>query len=562
MSMKIPFAKSAPLLIAIAALLTGCGKNPPAAPAKAAADFPLPEPPLVADCAPGIPGGRLVIATFGDPKTFNPITANEQSSEEIYRHLFASLLGFDWTTQQVTPGLAESWTNTSDGKTWTFKLRKNLHWSDGEPLTADDVVFTWDVIYNPEIDNVMRDAFIIGGKKIAVTKLDDLTIQAVTPDIYAPFLENFGGVPILPKHILAKTVADKTFTSAYGVNWQPAEIVGSGPFRLKEYKPAQSILLERNPYFFEVDSNGLRMPYFDNIIYTVVPDMNAMSLRFLSGESDVDDFIFPYEYDRFKTGAAKGKFNLLKTPYLNTEYLGFLMKAGNEKENPLLNKKVRQAINYGFDRREMIQYLRKGVGRPAESGFTPYGLPSFDSEKVKGYTYDVVKAKQLLKEAGYANGNGLPEMKLYTNETYKEFALYVSKQLEQIGLKVKVEISQPAILREWMSQSKVNLFRGSWLADYPDAENYFAVFYSKNGSPPNYTRFSNTGFDRLYEKALAENDDVKRFELYHEMDRIIIDEAPIVPLYYDEVLRFSQKNIDGLAPNALNLLDLRRVKIN
>jgi peptide/nickel transport system substrate-binding protein len=251
---------------------------------------------------------------------------------------------------------------------------------------------------------------------------------------------------------------------------------------------------------------------------------------------------------------------LLKTPYLNTEYFGFLMK-GEEKANPLLNKKIRQAINYGFNRREMIKYLRKGVGHPAESGFTPYGLPSFDAVNVKGYTYDIAKAKQLLKEAGYVNGAGLPEIKLYTNETYKEFALYMSKQLEQLGLNVKIEIDNPSILREWMTQGKVNFFRGSWLADYPDAENYFAVFYSKNSSPPNYTKFNNADYDRLYENALAENDDAKRYEIYHQMERIIIEEAPVVPLFYDEVLRFSQKNIEGLEPNALNLLDLKRVKI-
>ena len=175
----------------------------------------------------------------GDPKTFNPITANEHSSEDICRFLFASLA---WLRSGHRNRSNRDWRNrgriSPDGKTWTFKLRKNLRWSDGEPLTADDVVFTWnDVIYNPDIDNVMRDRFIIDGKKFIVTKVDDLTVQVVTPEIYAPFLENFGaGVPIMPKHILAKTVADKTFTSAYGVNWKPEDIVGSGPFRLKEYK--------------------------------------------------------------------------------------------------------------------------------------------------------------------------------------------------------------------------------------------------------------------------------------------------------------------------------------
>src|SRR5271163_4511804 len=200
---------------------SGCGKKPAAAPEKTAASYPLPDPPLVADCEPGIPGGRLVIAEPGDPKTFNPITANEASSEDIYRFFFASLLGDDPIKQEVEPGLAESWTNSPDGKTWTFKLRKNLRWSDGEPLTADDVVFTWDVIYNPDIDNVTRDLFVIDGKQFTVTKVDDLTIQVVTPEIYAPFLENFGGIPIIPKHILEKSVTDKTFASAYGVNSSP-----------------------------------------------------------------------------------------------------------------------------------------------------------------------------------------------------------------------------------------------------------------------------------------------------------------------------------------------------
>ncbi len=148
------------------------------------------------------------------------------------------------------------------------------------------------------------------GKEFAVTKVDDLTVQVVTPEIYAPFLVGFGaGVPIMPKHILAKSVADGTFASAYGINSDPSQIVGSGPYRLKEYKAAQYTLLERNPYFLEVDKKGQRLPYFDDIVFTVVPDMNAMSLRFLSGESDVDDFIFPYEYDQFKTASANGKFN-------------------------------------------------------------------------------------------------------------------------------------------------------------------------------------------------------------------------------------------------------------
>ncbi len=417
MSMKKSFARVAAVFAAAMICLSGCGKKTETAPEKSAASYPLPDPPLVAECNPGKPGGRLVVATFGDPKTFNPITANEQSSEEIYRHLFASLLGFDWPSQSVSPGLADWWTNSPDGKTWTFRLRKNLRWSDGNPLTADDVIFTWnDVIYNPDIDNVTRDLFVVSGKQFTVTKVDDLTIQVVTPEIYAPFLENFGaGVPIMPKHILEKTVADKTFTSAYGVNWKPADIVGSGPFRLKDYQPAQSILLERNPYFFEVDSNGQRLPYFDNIIYTVVPDMNAMSLRFLSGESDADDFIFPYEYDHFKAEAASGKFKLLEPGIgLETGFFWFnentnVDKSGKPYVDPeklkwFRNVKFRQACSYAIDRESIIQSVYSGRAIPNYGYITPGNKKWYDPN-TRQYPYNPARARELLKEIGMDRTN-------------------------------------------------------------------------------------------------------------------------------------------------------------
>ncbi len=353
----------------------------------------------------------------------------------------------------------------------------------------------------------------------------------------------------------------------YGTEFR-AHPVGTGPFVFKNWKEGTALILQKNNYYFEHDEAGNALPYLDGIKISFIDNKKTEYLSFKQKELDFINSIDAAYVDEVldENGDVKAelkdKFNLLKTPYLNTEYLGFLVNDNSQDVNhPLLNKKIRQAINYGFDRREMLKYLRNGVGKPAESGFTPYGLPSFNAELVKGYTFDLQKAKQLLKEAGHEQGKNLPEIKLYTNETYKEYALFISKQLEQLGLKIKVEISQPSILREWMSQGKIDFFRGSWLADYPDAENYFAVFYSKNGSPPNYTRFRNTAFDALYEKALAENDDAKRYELYHEMEKIIIEEAPVVSLFYDEVLRFSQKNVEGLTANAINLLNLKKVKL-
>ncbi len=455
--MKQPLVRAVAVMAA-AVLMVGCGR--PAAPEPAAMNAPLADPPLLAPCAPGGSGGRLVVSAFGDPKTFNPITANEQSSDEIVRHLFAGLTGLDSPSQTVEPGLAWWWTNSPDGKTWTFKLRQNLRWSDGEPLTVDDVVFTWnDLIYNPDIDNVVRDAFIIGGKKFTVTKVDDLTVQVETPQVYAPFLINFGGVPILPKHVLAATVADKTFVSAYGVNWEPAKIVGSGPFRLKSYAPAQSLLLERNPYFFEVDPQGGRLPYLDNIIYTVVPDMNAVSLRFLSGESEVDDFMPPYEYEHFKAAAEAGKFKLLEPGIgLETAFFWFNENTNvDQSGKPLVdavklkwfrNQKFRQACSYAIDRQAIVDSVYSGRAIPNYGFVTPGNQKWYDPDTLK-YPHDPDKAVELLKEIGMEKRNGdafltdgdgnRVEFVLNTNTgngAREKTAVLIQNDLQKIGMQV------------------------------------------------------------------------------------------------------------------------------
>ena len=201
--------------------------------------------------------------------------------------MFSGLLFVDAPTQEVLPGLAENWEVGPDNKTYTFHLRKGLRWSDGQPLNADDVVFTWnDVIYNTNIVNVIVDQFRLDGKNFEVTKLDDYTVRVVTPDIYAPFLYFFGVVPVMPKHVLARAVAEKKFEAAYSTTFPSGrDRRFSGPYRLKQYKPGQFTLLERNPEYWEVDKKGQRLPYFDNIIYTVVPDHERHLIAFSEGRS-------------------------------------------------------------------------------------------------------------------------------------------------------------------------------------------------------------------------------------------------------------------------------------
>ncbi len=495
--------------------------------------------------------------------SLDPAFSKDQSTIWSCNQLYNSLVQLD-DNLNTQPSIAKSWEISEDGKTYTFHLRNDVKFHDnecfeggkGRPVNASDVVFSFKRITDKKIASPGAWIFNNSVDTLEPFKaLDDSTFQL---KLLRPFRPMLGIISMQYCSVIPEEAIKK-----YGTEFR-SHPVGTGPFVFKNWKEGTALILVKNENYFERDEQGNALPYLDGIKISFIDNKKTEYLSFKQKELDfinsidasyIDEVL---DEDGSMKAELKDKFNLLKTPYLNTEYLGFLTTGKNESENPYLNKKLRQAINYGFDRREMLKYLRNGVGKPAESGFTPFGLPSFDAEKIKGYTYDVEKAKQLLKESGFDRSK---QLTLYTNETYKEYALFITKQLEQIGLNMRVEISQPSILREWMSQGKVQFFRGSWLADYPDAENYFAVFYSKNGSPPNYTRFNNKQFDALYEKTLIENDDAKRFELYHEMEKIIIEEAPVVPLYYDEVLRFSQKNIEGLTANGLNLLNLKRVRI-
>ena len=558
---------------------------------KSVANYPLSDPPLLADCNPGIPGGRLVMSTFADPKTFNPITANDESSRQIYRFLFASLLGDDPNTQEVTPGLADWWTNAPDNKTWTFHLRKNLHWSDGQPITADDVVFTCnDLIYNTNINPVMADQVRGDGKSFAVTKLDDLTVQVVTPEIFAPFLEAFGaGVPIMPRHVLEKFVSNGTFNSAYGANWTPSDIVGSGPFVIKEYKPAQYTLLARNPYFFEVDSNSQRLPYLDNIIYSVVPDWNAMSLRMLHGEDDADDTVKPDEYGTFKKAEADGKIKLLE-PGVGLECAFFMFnentnsdpKTGQPYVDPKKLKwfrdtKFRQACAYAIDRDAIIKAIYSGNSEP-EYGFVTAGNKKWFNPNTPKYPHDPAKAIELLKKIGIekrnsddfatdADGNKI-EFVLTTNTgngPREKTALLIVSDLEKLGFHV---VFQPIEFNTMIDRmDNTYNFDCVLLAEGGSADPAFSMNVLKSSG------FSHDWFprqkspstdweariDHLMDAQLKTLDYAERKKDYDEVQQIMGEQQPmiftVIPVYY-AATRTSIGNVRATA------LDFYRVSWN
>jgi peptide/nickel transport system substrate-binding protein len=456
--------RSVALSLVATATLCSCGsKNESSSPGSSspASSIPLPEHPLISPCEPGIPGGRLVVATFGDPKTFNPIVSDEYASQDIYRFLFNTLVNYDWPNQEAIPGLSESWSVAPDQKTWTFKLRKGVLWSDGQPFTADDVLFTYnDVVYNTNIVNVTADMVRENKKDFTVTKIDDYTVQIVTPDVFAPLLEAAYNVYIMPKHKLEQAVKENRFTAAYGVDTPPQELVGTGAFRLKQYKSGESTLLERNPYYWVVDKKGQRLPYFDNVIYTVVPDSKAMSLRFLNGESDVNEVVYPDQYDHYQEESAKGRFKVYDLG-VGPER-GFIWfnentnvndKTGKPYVDPkklkwFRNQKFRQAVSYAIDRESIVKAIYAGHGQP-NYGFETAANKKWQNTNVMRYPYSLDKARALLAEIGItgrdadgylkdSDGNTV-EFVLNTNtgnDIRAKAALMIGEDLKALGLKV------------------------------------------------------------------------------------------------------------------------------
>ena len=495
--------------------------------------------------------------------SLDPAFAKDQAMIWADLQLYNGLVQTD-KELNIQPCIAKSWEISSDGLEYRFLLRDDVFFHPHElfkgkkrKVVASDFVYSLNRILDEKTASPGRNLFTCiektnNGYAIKAESDSVLTIRLKEP--FSPFL----GILTMPyASVVAKEVVEH-YKQDYRKN-----PIGTGPFRFKMWKEGVKLVMLKNEDYFEKDSLGNSLPYLDAVAITFIIDKQSVFLEFVKGNIDFISGIDPNYKDEVLTRSGKlqpkykNKIQLLTQTYLNTEYLGFRM----DLDSPLRDKRVRQAINHGFDREKMIKYLRNNIGVAGKWGILPVGLPGFDSVS-KTYDYDPQLSKELLAQAGYPNGKGMPEITLSTTASYLDLCKYIQQQLGLLGMKVRLDVNPPAALRENMAQGKVEWFRGSWIADYPEAENYFALFYTPNRSPKgsNYTAFSSKEYDRLYEKARGENDLQKRIELYKRMNQILMDESPIVVLYYDQVLRFAQKNISGLEPNPMNHLVLKYVK--
>jgi oligopeptide transport system substrate-binding protein len=496
--------------------------------------------------------------------TLDPAFAKNQSIIWAVHQIYNTLVETD-STLNIKPSIAHSWEISPDNLVFTFHLRNDVFFHDnpafpngkGRRMTAADVAYSFGRIIDPA--TASSGAWIFNGR-VDSTKpfvaVNDSTFQL---RLQRPFQPILGILSMQYCSVVPKEVVEK-----YGKDFR-RNPCGTGPFRFVAWEEGQAMILAKNQNYFERDESGKRLPYLDGIKISFFDNKATEFLEFRQGRLDFINEIDAAFKDEILTRKGElrdewqGKLVLNKHPYLNIEYLGILVDEQNDvvKNSPLKSKLIRKAINYGFNRRKMMLYLRNSIGTAAESGFVPPGLPSFDSTIVRGYSYNPARARELLAEAGYPNGASLPTITLTTIPQYADLASYIANELRQIGLRVQVDAVQKSLLLEQTSKSLSPFFRGSWIADYPDAENYLGVFYGKNPAPPNYTRYSNPAFDELYERALNEKNDSLRNHYYRLADKLIIEDAPVVPLWYDVVLRLQHPYVKGFRPNALNLLELR-----
>lgn len=469
----------------------------------------------------------------------------------------------------IKPCIAKSWTISEDGTVYTFIIRQDIYFHQTEfyPFEGNRKVSAYDFVYsfNRIVDGktaspgawvfqkVRRD--VTG--KAAFLALNDTTFQITLTEAFPAFL----GI-LSMKYC---SVVPHEVVEHYGKDFR-THPVGTGPFQFQLWEEGVKLVLRKNPRYFETDEKGQRLPYLDAVAISFIVDKQSVFMEFMKGSVDFMSGVEACYKDALLTKSGElnpqyaDKVQLLTGPFLNTEYLGFMLKDDN-KDNPLLKKELRQAINYCFDRTKMMRYLRNNIGYPGTSGFVPMGMASFDSSIVHGYEYNPKKALQLLEAAGYPNGEGLPPIQLSVSANYLDLCQYIQHELSQLGITLTLDVQQGAQQREMMRSYKLPFFRGSWVCDYPDPENYLSLFCSDNLQPKgsNYTHYVNAAYDKLLKQSQHCTDEVQRNTYYTQLDSMLMEDAPVVVLYYDKLVRFIGKDIQGMTTNPINNLDLRRV---
>ncbi len=416
---------------------------------------------LATACSPPKNTNQVVFSVLSDPKTFNAVLSQE--SPNIFGYTYEGLITENPITGKKEPALAEYWEISEDNKTITFTLRKNLKWSDGQPLTAKDVVFSYNDLYlNPKIPNNYRDSLRIGqsGAFPKINQLDDRRIEFKIAEPFAPFLDS-AEMPILPEHILRETIEKKDkngnpiFLSTWGTDTPPDKLVVNGPYKLKSYITSQRLIFNKNSYYYKKDQAGNSLPHIPEVILAIVESTDTSLLQFRSGSLDSVGISSEY-FSLLKKEEERGNFTIYNGgPAFGTSYLTFNLNQGKRNGKSLVspnksewfnNINFRQAIAHAIDRERMINNIYRGLGQVQNSEVSVQS--PFYNKNLKGYNYDLTKAKALLLKEGFTynqkeelldkNGNRV-RFTLNTNAGNKireSLGTQIQEDLSKIGIQV------------------------------------------------------------------------------------------------------------------------------
>lgn len=496
--------------------------------------------------------------------TLDPAFARNPQSIWPANQLYNGLVQLD-DSLNIKPDIAKSWTVNDTTNTYTFTLRSDVFFHKNKvflssqsggfdstrTVVASDFSYSFDRLLDEKVAS--SGSWVL--QNVHSYRAENDTTFSI--QLKQPFPAFLGLLSMRYCSVVAKEAVEY-----YGSEFR-RNPVGTGPFQFKLWEENVKLVLRKNPLYFEKDEAGNQLPYLEAVAITFIPDKQSEFLQLVQGKIDFISGLDSSYKDELVTTKGelqekhKDQLKLITGPYLNTEYLGFFMESKSPEIESLA---LRQAINYGFDRVKMVTYLRNGMGIPAVNGFIPKGLPGFDN--IEGFTYQPEKARELVEQYKLESGSEKPEISIGTNSQYLDLCEYIQRELEKLGIAVTIDVVPPSTLRQLKSSGELDIFRASWVADYPDAENYLSLFYSPNFTPngPNYTHYKNETFDSLYVKAQSISNIDERKLLYTKMDSLVIRQAPIVPLFYDMAVRFVNNKVTGLGINPQNFLVLKRVK--
>ncbi|MDO8897859.1 MAG: ABC transporter substrate-binding protein, partial [Bacteroidales bacterium] len=448
--------------------------------------------------------------------SLDPAFAKDLPHIWVCNQLYNGLVALD-EDMNVVPSIAKTWKIEDEGLTYTFYLRNDVLFHENEVfengkriVVANDFVYSFNRLTDPKLASPGSWIFNYVQKKDGkpdVLAIHDTILQIRLEKAFPAF------IGLLTMTYAAVVPEEAIRASGNEFRRNP---VGTGPFAFKYWNEGVKLVLRRNPDYFESTPDH-QVPQLEAVAVSFLIDKQTAFMEFAKGSLDYMSGIDARYKDELlsRSGKLRSKYQknirLIRQPYMNTEYLGFFIGDSDKGQNFIKKLEVRKAINYSIDREKMLKYLRNNVGLPGHGGMIPFGMPGYDSMGVIGYRYDPAKARALINENQLNN----IRLTITTTADYVDLIKFVQSQLNSVGFDAQIEVMPSATMREMRAKGQLDFFRASWVADYPDAENYLSLFFSRNKTPggPNYTHYENKVFDSLYLKVLKETDSKKRFEI-------------------------------------------------